>query len=57
MYIKAKTTKAKALENLLDKLGIDAQSTAYVGDDCVDLPAMRRVGLAIAVADAHTPGH
>ncbi len=45
--------KGKALENLLDKLGIDAQSTAYVGDDCVDLPAMRRVGLAIAVADAH----
>ena len=26
---------------------------AYVGDDVVDLPVMRRVGLAVAVADAH----
>ncbi|MEW8095459.1 MAG: HAD hydrolase family protein, partial [Candidatus Thiodiazotropha endolucinida] len=26
---------------------------AYVGDDVVDLPIMRRVGLAIAVNDAH----
>jgi 3-deoxy-D-manno-octulosonate 8-phosphate phosphatase (KDO 8-P phosphatase) len=25
----------------------------YVGDDIVDLPVMRRVGLAIAVQDAH----
>ena len=26
---------------------------AYVGDDVVDLPVMRKVGLAIAVQDAH----
>ncbi|WP_293652470.1 KdsC family phosphatase, partial [Thiolapillus sp.] len=26
---------------------------AYVGDDVVDLPVMSRVGLAIAVQDAH----
>jgi len=45
--------KGKALEDLLDKLNIDAQATAYVGDDFIDLPAMRRVGLSIAVADAH----
>ena len=45
--------KGKALEDLLNKLGIDTQATAYVGDDFIDLPAMRRVGLAIAVADAH----
>ena len=45
--------KGKALEGLLDKLSIDAKATAYVGDDLIDLPAMRRVGLAIAVADAH----
>jgi 3-deoxy-D-manno-octulosonate 8-phosphate phosphatase (KDO 8-P phosphatase) len=45
--------KGKSLENLLDKLGVDAKATAYVGDDLIDLPAMRRVGLAIAVADAH----
>ncbi len=45
--------KGKVLEDLLDKLNIDAQATAYIGDDFIDLPAMRRVGLAIAVADAH----
>ncbi len=45
--------KGKALDDLLGKLNIDAQATAYVGDDFIDLPAMRRVGLAIAVADAH----
>ncbi len=45
--------KGEALEDLLDKLSIDAKATAYVGDDLIDLPAMRRVGLAIAVADAH----
>ncbi len=45
--------KGKALEDLLTKLNVDANATAYVGDDFIDLPAMRRVGLAIAVADAH----
>jgi 3-deoxy-D-manno-octulosonate 8-phosphate phosphatase (KDO 8-P phosphatase) len=45
--------KGKVLEDLLDKLNVAAQATAYVGDDFIDLPAMRRVGLAIAVADAH----
>ena len=47
------TDKGEALDDLLDKLNIDAKSTAYVGDDFIDLPAMRRIGLAIAVADAH----
>ena len=45
--------KGKALDDLLEKLHINAKATAYVGDDFIDLPAMRRVGLAIAVADAH----
>ncbi|MFQ5893811.1 MAG: HAD hydrolase family protein, partial [Nitrospinota bacterium] len=26
---------------------------AYIGDDVVDVPVLRRVGLAIVVADAH----
>ncbi len=45
--------KGKALEDLLVKLNVDAQATAYVGDDFIDLPAMHRVGFAVAVADAH----
>jgi 3-deoxy-D-manno-octulosonate 8-phosphate phosphatase (KDO 8-P phosphatase) len=34
-------------------LGIDATQAAFLGDDLMDLPVMRRVGLAVAVADAH----
>ncbi|MDA1106827.1 MAG: 3-deoxy-manno-octulosonate-8-phosphatase KdsC [Proteobacteria bacterium] len=47
------TDKLPAFETLLAKLGVEAQQTAFVGDDVVDLPAMRRAGLAIAVQDAH----
>ncbi len=45
--------KTPAFEELTADLGISPQDTAYVGDDIVDLPVMRRVGLAIAVQDAH----
>jgi 3-deoxy-D-manno-octulosonate 8-phosphate phosphatase (KDO 8-P phosphatase) len=48
-----KLDKLPAYEELRKKLGISAEETAYVGDDVVDLPVMRRVGLAIAVQDAH----
>jgi 3-deoxy-D-manno-octulosonate 8-phosphate phosphatase (KDO 8-P phosphatase) len=45
--------KGLAVEELLHRAGFEARETAFVGDDVVDLPAMRRVGLGIAVADAH----
>ncbi len=45
--------KLPALQELLGKLGVSFEQTAYVGDDVVDLPVMRQVGLAIAVQDAH----
>jgi len=45
--------KLPAMEELLAKLGLSFEQTAYVGDDIVDLPVMRQVGLAIAVQDAH----
>jgi len=45
--------KLPAFQDLTAKLGIDPEAVAYVGDDVVDLPIMVRVGLAIAVADAH----
>lgn len=48
-----KLHKLPAFEELLEKLDIGADETAYVGDDIVDLPVMRKVGLAIAVQDAH----
>ena len=48
-----KLEKLPAFHELTQKLGISEEQTAYVGDDVVDLPVMRRVGLAIAVQDAH----
>ena len=48
-----KLEKLPAYEELRDALGLADDQIAYVGDDVVDLPIMRRVGLAIAVSDAH----
>jgi 3-deoxy-D-manno-octulosonate 8-phosphate phosphatase (KDO 8-P phosphatase) len=45
--------KLPAFEELTQRLSVEPDDTAYVGDDVVDLPIMRRVGLAIAVQDAH----
>ena len=45
--------KLPALEELLDLLQLQNDAVAYVGDDVVDLPVMRQVGLAVAVGDAH----
>ena len=45
--------KMPAYEELTRSLGVPDEAVAYVGDDVVDLPIMRRVGLAIAVGDAH----
>jgi 3-deoxy-D-manno-octulosonate 8-phosphate phosphatase (KDO 8-P phosphatase) len=48
-----KQEKLPAYIEMRDKLGLSDTEVAYVGDDVVDLPIMRRVGLAIAVNDAH----
>ncbi len=45
--------KAAVLAALLVRLSLDAPRAAYMGDDLVDLPAMRCAGLALAPADAH----
>lgn len=45
--------KHDALMDLLDKLELTPDEAAYLGDDLIDLPAMNRVGLSIAVEDAH----
>jgi 3-deoxy-D-manno-octulosonate 8-phosphate phosphatase (KDO 8-P phosphatase) len=45
--------KRAAYEQLKKDLGLDDEQIAFVGDDIVDLPVMRQVGLAIAVQDAH----
>ena len=44
--------KLLALDKILAAEGITAEEVAYVGDDIIDLPVMRRCGLAIAVPNA-----
>lgn len=45
--------KLEAFDELCRRLRLEPEQIAHVGDDLPDLPIMRRVGLAIAVADAH----
>ena len=44
--------KAALLERLCARRGIGAGAVAFMGDDLLDLPLLRRVGLALAPADA-----
>ncbi len=44
--------KMKAVREIMAKEGIGLEEIAYVGDDVIDLPVMREVGLSIAVANA-----
>jgi 3-deoxy-D-manno-octulosonate 8-phosphate phosphatase (KDO 8-P phosphatase) len=45
--------KLAAFETLCRDLGLAAEQVAHVGDDLIDLCLLSRVGLAVAVADAH----
>jgi len=44
--------KARAYAELLVARKLDAGATAYMGDDVVDLPVLRRCGLALTVPEA-----
>jgi 3-deoxy-D-manno-octulosonate 8-phosphate phosphatase (KDO 8-P phosphatase) len=44
--------KLPTLEKLLQQLGLLPSQVAYIGDDIMDLPVMRHVGLGVAVANA-----
>jgi YrbI family 3-deoxy-D-manno-octulosonate 8-phosphate phosphatase len=46
------TDKAAAITDLLARHGLAPAEVCYVGDDVGDLPAMRLVGVSVAVADA-----
>ena len=48
------TDKGAAIADLIARHALTAASICYVGDDLGDLPAMRAVGLPVAVADAVT---
>jgi 3-deoxy-D-manno-octulosonate 8-phosphate phosphatase (KDO 8-P phosphatase) len=44
--------KMQAVREIMAKAGVALEEIAYVGDDVIDLPVMREVGLAVAVASA-----
>jgi len=44
--------KLPGLQRIFDATGVSAEQTAYVGDDLLDLVALRQVAYGIAVADA-----
>jgi len=45
-------TKLIVYEELLGKLGLDPSETAYVGDDLIDQPVLKRAGFSAAPCDA-----
>lgn len=44
--------KLKLFEKVLKKYRVEPAEVCYVGDDVIDLPVLRRVGLAVAVGNA-----
>ena len=51
VYQKA-VKKLEAFDLLLKETGLGAEEIAYIGDDVMDLPVLRRVGFGAAPADA-----
>jgi 3-deoxy-D-manno-octulosonate 8-phosphate phosphatase (KDO 8-P phosphatase) len=47
------SNKLFALEMLLERIELGFDQAAFVGDDIIDIPVMKKVGLSIAPADAH----
>ena len=45
--------KIDVLDALLDQTGVSAEEVAFIGDDLPDLALMKRIGLSIAVENAH----
>jgi len=50
--VQGASDKAATFEALLREYGLAAPAFCYVGDDVPDVPVLRQVGLAVAVADA-----
>jgi 3-deoxy-D-manno-octulosonate 8-phosphate phosphatase (KDO 8-P phosphatase) len=44
--------KLEVYEKILVDTELTHEEVAYIGDDLIDIPLLRRVGLAVAVADA-----
>jgi 3-deoxy-D-manno-octulosonate 8-phosphate phosphatase (KDO 8-P phosphatase) len=44
--------KVQVYEEVLERRKLTAREVAYVGDDIVDIPLLKRVGFAVSVNDA-----
>mgnify|MGYP000290364304 CR=1 FL=1 len=53
VVIQGAQDKSAALDAVLAQLNVHASEVSYLGDDLIDAPALRRVGLAATVADGH----
>ena len=51
--VQGRGDKGAALQELLDTLGVAAEHVAYIGDDIIDLPALRLAGIGVSVANGH----
>ena len=54
-YFKGQVSKENAYQTLKERLALNDESFAYIGDDLPDLPIIKQVGLGIAVANAVDP--
>jgi 3-deoxy-D-manno-octulosonate 8-phosphate phosphatase (KDO 8-P phosphatase) len=52
LIIQGSRDKSAALDDIIEKTGIDAEKIAYLADDWPDLVALERVGFPMAVHDA-----
>lgn len=46
------TDKSDALDTICHQTGIQPKKMAFAGDDLIDLPVMKRVGISFCVSDA-----
>jgi 3-deoxy-D-manno-octulosonate 8-phosphate phosphatase (KDO 8-P phosphatase) len=46
------TNKLASYEQIIQDAGVSDEAVAYMGDDLLDIPVLRRVGLSAAPADA-----
>ncbi len=52
IVVQGASSKSAAFDEIVRELNVEPDQVAYMGDDLVDLPVMRRSGLAGAPADA-----
>ncbi len=55
LVIQGELQKKKLYEKILAERGLSDEEVAYMGDDWVDIPVLKRVGLAITVPEAWPP--